>query len=110
VLKSPPIANLQNVMRQLRTTQPTTIMTMKKTIYNIILTLSIFGIPFFIFGIINTMVSLKYETENSTDCISSVTDQDLCSAINVLKGLVLICVFLIVGLLTFRKQILRTDM
>jgi hypothetical protein len=96
-------------MRQLRTTQPTTKMTLKKAIYNIILTLSILGIPLFIFGILNTMVSLKYETEKSTDCISSVTGQDLCSTINVLKGSVLIFVLLLVGLLTFKKRILKTD-
>ncbi len=96
-------------MRQLRTTQPTIKTTLKKAIYYIVLTLSILGIPIFIFGIINTMVSLKYETENSTDCISLVTGQDLCLTVNVLKGLVLLCLSSVILLLAFKKRILKSN-
>ena len=35
----------------------------------------------FVFGVINTMVSLKYETDSPGDCISTVTGIDLCEAI-----------------------------
>ena len=52
------------------------------------------------------MVSLKYETENPTDCISSVTGQDLCLTINVFKGLILIFVIIIILLIVFRKRLL----
>jgi hypothetical protein len=62
------------------------------------------GIPLFAFGIINTMVSLKYETENPTDCISSVTGQDLCLTINIFKGLILVCVILIIALILLKKR------
>lgn len=41
------------------------------------------------FGIINTMVSLKYETEAPGQCISSVSGDDLCVALQRCKILAL---------------------
>jgi hypothetical protein len=41
------------------------------------------------FGIINTMVSLKYETEAPGQCLSSVTGHDLCAALQRCKMLAL---------------------
>ncbi|MBD1397486.1 hypothetical protein H9Q13_09935 [Pontibacter sp. JH31] len=35
----------------------------------------------FAFGVVNSMVSLKYETNSSGECISTITGADLCSAI-----------------------------
>jgi len=81
----------------------------KKTIFYILIGLSVLGIPVFLFGIINTMVSLKYETENPTDCISLVTGQDLCFTIQVLKALIVACILTIILLLIFRKQLLSTS-
>lgn len=52
------------------------------------------------------MVSLKYETENPTDCISLVTGQDLCMTVQILKTLVIVCIVTIILLLVFRKRIL----
>ena len=63
--------------------------------------LSTLGIPVLAFGIINTMVSLKYETDDPTDCISLVTGQDLCFTIQVLQGLIVACIATIVLLLIF---------
>ena len=81
----------------------------KKIIFYFLIGFSILGIPVFVFGIINTMVSLKYETENPTDCISLITGQDLCLTIQILKALTVVCVVTIVLLLVFRKRILNTN-
>ena len=79
---------------------------MKRILYLTLLGLSILGIPLFAFGIINTGVSLKYETNNPTDCISLVTGQDLCLTIKILQGLIVLCILIIATLLIFRKKIL----
>ena len=82
---------------------------MKRVIYYIVLTISGLGIPLFAYGIINTMVSLKYETENPTDCISSISGQNLCLTIKVFAGLILVCVLIIILLLTLRGRILDNN-
>lgn len=80
---------------------------MKKSIYYIILSLTFIGIPLFAFGILNSMVSLKYETENLTDCISLVSGADLCLTINVLKALTFLCIVSFIILLILRKRIIK---
>ena len=79
----------------------------RKIIFYLLLGLSVLGIPVFAFGIINTMVGLKYETENPTDCISLVTGQDLYLTIQILKALIVACFVTIILLLAFRKRILK---
>ncbi|NOU61977.1 hypothetical protein [Marinifilum caeruleilacunae] len=81
----------------------------KTIIFYFLIGFSILEIPVFVFGIINTMVSLKYETENPTDCISLITGQDLCLTIQILKALIVVCIVTIVLLLVFRKRILNTN-
>lgn len=77
---------------------------MKKKIFYVLIGFSIIGIPIFSFGIINTMVSLKYETNSPNDCISLVTGQDLCLTIQVLKGLIITCILTIILLMVFRRK------
>jgi hypothetical protein len=79
----------------------------KKIIFYTLIGLSVLGIPVFAFGIINTMVSLKYETDSPTDCISLVTGQDLCLTIQVFKGLIVACILTIILLVVFKKRILQ---
>lgn len=79
----------------------------KIIIFYMLIGLSVLGIPVFAFGIINTGVSLKYETENPTDCISLITGQDLCLTVHVLEALIVACVALIILLMVFRKRILQ---
>lgn len=99
------------VMRQLeKTDNDIKTSRLEKAFYYITLIIAVFGIPLFVFGIINTMVSLKYETENPTDCISSVTGQDLCLTINVFKRLILICVVILILLFVFRKRLLGKNL
>jgi hypothetical protein len=45
------------------------------------------------FAILNTMVSIKYETENPGDCISLTSGVDLCQTIIYLKLLIGVCSF-----------------
>lgn len=80
----------------------------KRILFFVLLGLSLLGIPVFIYGIINTGVSLKYETQNPTDCISTITGQDLCLTIHILKGLIIVCVLIIVLLIVFRKRFLES--
>ena len=78
---------------------------MKKKIYYVILTLIILGILLFAFGIVNTMVSLKYETNNPGDCISVLNGSDLCAAIEKMKAILIMLVFALIGLVIFKKKI-----
>jgi hypothetical protein len=79
----------------------------RKIIFYTLIGLSILGIPVFAFGTINTMVSLKYETDSPTDCISLVTGQDLCLTIQVLNGLIVTCILTIILLVVLKKRILQ---
>lgn len=88
---------------------PTAAKTLRKTLFYIILTLAILTIPVLFYGIVNTMVSLKYETENLNDCISLVTGQNLCLTINIMKAIIALCILIIIGLLKFRKRLLKTS-
>jgi hypothetical protein len=81
---------------------------LRKTIYIIALILLIIGIPFFEFMAFNSMVSLKYETNELTDCISLVSGIDLCKAIRTFNILAIICGVTFIGLLIFKKRILKT--
>lgn len=80
---------------------------MKKMLYLASLGISILGIPLFVFSIINTEVSLKYETKHPNECISLVTGQNLCLTIKVMQGLIVLCILIITTLLVFKKNILK---
>lgn len=64
-------------------------------------------IPIFYFGIINTQVSLKYETSNLGDCISNITNRNLCQDIKQNKILIVTDLVLVTVLLMFRRKIIR---
>ena len=79
----------------------------RKFVYFLLVTISVLGILISPYGIINMMVSLKYETENIQDCISNVSGENLCNTIINLKIVFVIFVLLLAGLIHFRKKILR---
>ncbi len=79
----------------------------RKTFFYLLLILSIIGLFICPYGIINTMVSLKYETENMTDCISLVSGENLCIMIRNLKISFIICLIVLIFLLYFKKRILE---
>lgn len=79
----------------------------KRTIYRATLFSSLAAIPVLIFGIINTMVSLKYETNDSADCISGITGTNLCHTIWHFTALIICCVSCASFLLLFSKKNLQ---
>jgi len=78
-----------------------------KLIYFSLVVISILGIVIAPYGIINTMVSLKYETENIQDCVSNVSGENLCDTIRNLKIVLVFCVLLLIILIYFRKKIIK---
>lgn len=60
--------------------------------YILIISLGVlfFGVPFFYFGVVNTGVSIIYETEDR-GCISLVTGADLCWQLFLLKAAMIFC-------------------
>ncbi|AWG20433.1 hypothetical protein FFWV33_02260 [Flavobacterium faecale] len=79
----------------------------RKFVYFLLVTISVLGILISHYGIINTMVSLKYETENIQDCISNVNGENLCITIRNLKIIFVFSVLLLAALIYFRKKILN---
>ncbi|SFB09507.1 hypothetical protein SAMN05660845_1566 [Flavobacterium swingsii] len=82
-------------------------MIMRKTVYFLLIAISILGTLVTPYGIVNTMVSLKYETENINDCVSNVNGINLCDTIRNLKIIFVFCLVLLVFLIYFRKKILN---
>jgi hypothetical protein len=80
---------------------------MKRVLYYALLTVLTLSIPLWMFAIVNTYVSIKYETEDGNSCISLTSGDNLCLAIWLFRGLILICVVSIITLLYFRKRILK---
>lgn len=78
---------------------------MKKFYYIILLIFLAFCIPLFLYAIINTGVSLKYETDNG--CISQVDGTDLCFLARCLQAGLLISILGFIALLIFRKKIIK---
>jgi hypothetical protein len=56
----------------------------------------------FAFGVVNTMVSLKYEINSPDECISSVTGTNLCESIKFNKIAALSSFLLAIAVLNYR--------
>ena len=82
----------------------------RKIVYFLLVTISVLSILISPYAIINTMVSIKYETENIQDCISNVSGENLCNTIRNLKIMFVFSVLLLAGLIYFRKKILNQKM
>jgi high-affinity nickel permease len=80
---------------------------MKKLYFNLLLTALAIGIVIHLFGAMNTMANVKYELENSTDCISPVTGVDLCYALVKHKSLTAIFAVTTLVMVLFRKKIIK---
>lgn len=78
-----------------------------KRFYNIILALLILVIPIVFYLIINTMVSIKYETDGVETCISSVTGKNLCSLIDQQKVAIYIDMIIIIFWLALKNLIVK---
>jgi len=80
---------------------------MRKSVYQTIISLLILVIFVSVIGIVHTQVSLKYETENTKDCISLVSGRNLCQEILIKKIIVIVCLILTSGLISFRYKIIK---
>lgn len=80
---------------------------MKKTVYAAIISFLILVIMVSVFGVINTELSQKYETANPRDCISLITGRDLCLWIKTFKIIIIVCLILASGLVSFRHRIVK---
>ena len=76
-----------------------------KRYYNIILAIIILIIPVVFYMIINTMVSIKYETDGVDTCISTLTGKNLCSQIDQLKVTIYIDMIVMMFWLVLRNLI-----
>lgn len=83
---------------------------MGKKYFFILILMLIISIPINIFGILNTMVGLKYETESPGGCISGITGTDLCAVIRYMKIYIAVAVALTVILLFFKNKIVKTNL
>ena len=81
---------------------------MRRTVYNTIISILILVILVSVFGVVNTYVSLKYETGNPKDCISVVTGRDLCLWIKSLKIIIIVCLILVTGMVSFRNKLVKS--
>ena len=80
---------------------------MSKKNYIITLISLIIGIPLFEYAALNTMVSLKFETNELTDCISLASGVDLCKTIKICHLLAILCGLIFITLLVFKNRILN---
>ena len=80
---------------------------MKRVLYYALLTVLTLSIPLWMFAIVNTYVSIKYETGDGNGCISSISGENLCLTIWIFRGLIFLCIISIIALLYFRKRILK---
>lgn len=75
--------------------------------YKITLLILIILLPILCFGIVNTMVSLKYETINPTDCVSQVSKINLCNSLKRIKIYAAIDFVIIIIFINFRKYLVK---
>ena len=80
---------------------------MRKSVYQTIISLLILVIVMSVFAVVNIQVSLKYETENMKDCISLISGRNLCQELLVSKIIIVICLIVVSGMLSFRGRIVK---
>ena len=78
-----------------------------KRYYNIVLAIIILIIPIVFYMIINTMVSIKYETDGVDTCISTITGKNLCSQIDQLKVTIYIDMIVMIFWLALKNLIVK---
>ena len=77
---------------------------LKKTTFYILVTLSILGVILFGFGILNTMISFKYETEYG-ECISKCDGTNLCFQMFYCTAIAILSFVSFILLLIFRRKL-----
>jgi len=80
---------------------------MRKEVYQTIISVLILVILVSVIWIINTEVRLTHETDHPKECISRITGNNLCEFIQSLKIVIIICLLLTSGLISFRYKIIK---
>jgi hypothetical protein len=80
---------------------------MRKVAFYILFGISLIGIYNSIGGILDTMVSIKYETQDIGDCISGISGKNLCLFLNLYKGLLILSILILILLIIFRSFFLK---
>lgn len=81
---------------------------MRRAVYHAIISILILVILVSVIGVVNTYVSLKYETGNPKDCISVVTGRDLCLWMKTQKIIIIACLIVVTGMVSFRNKLLKS--
>ena len=74
---------------------------------NILIVILFIASLIFAFGVVNTMVSLKYETNSPNGCISTVTGANLCDSIKFNKIAALLSFLLAIVILNYRVSFIK---
>ena len=81
---------------------------MRRAVYHAIISILILVILVSVIGVVNTYVSLKYETGNPKDCISVVTGRDLCLWMKTQKIIIIACLIVVTGMVSFRNKLVKS--
>ena len=79
----------------------------KKITFFVTLLVSFVGLWISAYAVVNTEVSLKYETHED-DCLSLITGRDLCLESIIFQSLAVLSIAVIVLLIVFRKWYFKT--
>ncbi len=78
-----------------------------KKLVNILIVILFVAFLVFAFGVVNTMVSLKYETDSSNECISAITGINLCDSIKFDKIAALVAFLLAITILCYKMLFMK---
>ena len=81
----------------------------KKLMFSTLIWIAIVAIFISTYGIINTMVSLKYETDENHDCISMISGSNLCQSIANLKIALVFSFIFLFSCLFFQNKLLKNE-
>jgi hypothetical protein len=80
---------------------------MNPKLFRVIIIVLILSALFFGFQIINLQVSLKYEVDDPSNCISKRTGINLCQAIEIVKGISILSAIMVCVLMFYKRKIVR---
>jgi hypothetical protein len=81
---------------------------MTRRTLNILLIVFILAFVYTIMAYLDIMISLKYEIDNPTDCISRISEKNLCRLRTIYKGGIVITFLLIISTILLRIKTPRT--
>lgn len=80
---------------------------MTKRVYRVLLVSIIILFLYFLLQIVGVLVSLKYETGFDDECISNISGENLCNVLTVVQIIAGFLGCVTIGLVAFRKRIIK---